>query len=109
MKLEDIERDRFLAEAGTLATLISHHAWPGYEDLLAKMRLGALEEMAHCQPAELPFWQGVVQTLAQVLERPHDIVREATAVQTADAQDKRKFSEVARSLQLAGGDVRDEL
>jgi hypothetical protein len=95
--LEEIERDRFLAEAESLAQIVAHPAWGRFEELLVQMRLAAMEHMAQATPAEFPYWQGVVATLREIKERPHQIVAAAHAV--LDEENARKKSvRTARDL-----------
>lgn len=86
--LEDLQRDAFLAEAESLAQIVAHPSWKRFEELLTQMRLSALEHMAQSRPEEFPYWQGVVATLREIKERPHQIVAGAQAILDEDAQRK---------------------
>jgi hypothetical protein len=96
--LDELERDRFLAEAESLAQIIQHPSWARFEELLTQMRLAALEHMAQSTPVEFPYWQGVVATLREIKERPHQIV--ATALSVAEDERDRRDS-VRTALDLA--------
>lgn len=84
--LSDLERDRFLSQAENLARLIENPGWADYEALLGAMRLSAMEEMARCSVSEFAYWQGVVGTLAEILDRPHRIVETAAVVQKEEEE-----------------------
>jgi len=77
---EQLEEDAFYAEAETLSQLTTHPAWPVYVQLLAKMRLAAFEQLARARGEDVFHWQGVVGTLAEVMERPERIVASAEAL-----------------------------
>jgi len=106
--VEALERDAFLAEAELLARLTQTIGWEQYEALLTNMRTGALEEMAQSSPGEFPYWQGVVATLATIIERPHTVVATASAVHNEEQDQAEKLLEVKRSLELTPGMI-DEL
>jgi len=95
--LEELERDRFLAEAESLAQITQHPAWGRFEELLTQMRLAALEHMAQAGVAEFPYWQGVVATLREIKERPHQIVAAALSV-VEDERDQRNSVRTALDL-----------
>lgn len=97
--LEDLDRDRFLGEAESLAQLISHPAWPRFDNLLHKMRDAAMEHMAQSTPAEFPYWQGVVAALREIRERPHQIAEAGRAV--AEEESHRRET-VRTALDLVG-------
>ena len=84
--LSELERDRFLAQAENLARLVENPGWADYESLLSGMRLAAMEEMARCGIDQFAYWQGVVGTLAEILERPHVIISTAAAVQREESE-----------------------
>ena len=96
--LEELERDRFLAEAESLAQITQHPAWARFEELLTQMRLAALEHMAQAGVAEFPYWQGVVATLREIKERPHQIVAAALSVVE---DEKAQRAHVRTALDLA--------
>jgi len=105
--LEELDRDRFLAEAEALATITSHPSWGRFEELLTQMRLSALEHMAQATPAEFPYWQGVVATLREIKERPHQIAAGARAILDEESQ-RRAFGRSA--LDMVGSvHVEDDL
>ena len=85
---EDLERDNFLAEAESLAQITQHPAWKRFEELLTQMRLAAMEHMAQATPDEFKYWQGVVATLREIKERPHQIVSTARQVVDEEAQQR---------------------
>lgn len=79
--LEEIERDSFLAEAESLAQLMTHPAWPRYEALLGQMRTGVLELLASARsPRRVAQCQGAATVLSELFDRPHQIVAAAQAV-----------------------------
>jgi len=88
--LEQLEQDRFLAEAEALAQLTSHPAWPRYEALIAAMRLGAMELMAEAKNQRaIVRCQGAIAILGELLERPHRIVDAARTVLDDEASTKK--------------------
>lgn len=97
--LEEIERDRFLAEAESLAQIVAHPAWSRFEELLVQMRLSVLEQLATAtEPLEVARYQGAAVILREIKERPHQIVAAAHAV--LDEEKSRKQS-VRTALDLA--------
>lgn len=97
----DLERDRFLAHAEQLAQLVAHPSWQAYTDLLAGMRLAALEEMAKAGPDEFRFWQGWVGALAEMISRPQQIVDTAQVVQEDEAAaDPAQIRAALRALMM---------
>ena len=106
--LEELERDSFLAEAESLAQITQHPAWTRFEELLTQMRLAAMEHMAQATPAEFPYWQGVVATLREIKERPHQIVAAARSVMDEEAQRRsgeRQALDFAMGVRVEGDDV----
>lgn len=89
--LDELERDRFLAEAESLSQITRHPAWVRFEELLTQMRLSAMEHMAQSTPEEFSYWQGVVATLREIKERPHQII--AVAQSITEEEQHRKQSE----------------
>lgn len=84
-KLEQLETDRFLAQAEMLAQLQDDPCWPGWVQLLTDMRTAALEELARCSdPGDFRYWQGVVAAFGEMLERPRRVVLAASQVQEAE-------------------------
>ena len=85
--LEQLERDAFVAEAESIAQLLQHPAWPRYEDLLNKMRLGALELMAASRNQRaITRAQGAVAILQELIDRPHRIVEAGRGILDEEAQ-----------------------
>jgi hypothetical protein len=109
--LKDLERDAFLAQADQLVQLIEHPCWPAYQQLLAAMRLSAMEEMARTDATDFRYWQGVVGTLAEILDRPQQIVDTATAVKEAEAADSDpvRIREAVRTLMQSGATLEGDL
>ncbi len=88
--LEDLERDAFLADAELLAQLVTHPAWPKYEELLAHMRLGALELIATARSQRaVTRCQGAAAILQELLERPHQIIAAAHGIRDEESQRKQ--------------------
>jgi hypothetical protein len=106
--VEELERDAFLAEADLLATMTTSVGWQEYEKLLTAMRASAMEEMAVCEPGDVRYWQGVVGTLREILDRPHQIVATAAAVKDEEVDDEKRLLDLRRSLEMTPGLV-DEL
>jgi hypothetical protein len=84
------------AVAGSRSWL-QHPAWGRFEELLTQMRLAALEHMAQAGVAEFPYWQGVVATLREIKERPHQIVAAALSV-VEDEKGQRESVRTALDL-----------
>lgn len=106
--LEELDRDTFLAEAESLAQITQHPAWQCFEELLTQMRLSAMEHMAQSAPAEFPYWQGVVATLREIKERPHQIVSAARSVLDEEAQRRdgtRQALDFAAGVHVEGDDI----
>lgn len=104
--LHDLEMDAFLAQAETLAQLAELPAWSAWTALLRDMRQAALEELAHCeQPGDFRYWQGVAHALAEILERPTNIVARAAEFQRAEEADRRVFRPELRAIAGAGLDA----
>lgn len=88
--LEELSRDKFLAEAESLAALMAHPAWPVFEGLIASMRLDALEHMARAKDArEIAVYQGAVAAFLEIMERPGQVVQTGRAVMDEEAGPKR--------------------
>ena len=105
--LEELERDAFLAEAEMLAQLIAHPAWPRYEELIGKMRLGALELLASARSQRMVSrCQGAAAILQELVERPHQIVATAKSVLADETQRKQ---ETRSALDFAAVSVEDDL
>ena len=84
--LEQLSRDKFLAEAESLSQLLAHPAWPVYEGLIASMRLDALEHMARAGDArEIAVYQGAVAAFLEIMERPHQVVQTGRAALDEEA------------------------
>lgn len=97
--LADLERDRFFSQAEHLAQLIQHPSWPAYQDLLASMRLSALEEMARCTSEDFRYWQGVVGVLAEIMSRPQQIAETAAVVAREEMEaDPSRIREAIRAV-----------
>jgi hypothetical protein len=90
----ELEIDAFLAEAEQLGQLVTHPCWPTYIALLAKMRLAAFEELGRCSMDDVGHWQGVVNTLAEIMERPARVIALAEETKEDEAENK-KFSSAA--------------
>lgn len=107
--LEDLERDAFLANAELLAQLMTHPAWPRYEELLTRMRLGALELMASARNQRAVVrCQGAVTVLQELIERPHQIVAAARTVlddESQRAQGERGALDFAAGVHVAEDDI----
>jgi hypothetical protein len=97
--LEEIERDRFLAEAESLAQITQHPAWSRFEELLTQMRLSVLEQLATAsEPLEIARYQGAAVILREIKERPHQIVAAALSVVE---DEKAQRASVRTALDLA--------
>lgn len=83
---EDIVRDALLAEAELLAQLTQHPGWAKFEALLTDMRQSALEQLAVASPDKVPVWQGMAATLAEIKNRPNEIVATARTILDEEAQ-----------------------
>ena len=89
--IEDVARDAFLAEAETLAQLLQHPGWAVYENLLGKMRLDVVELMAKSvRMRQGVGYQGAAAVLAELIERPHQIVEAASAMLDDEARRKQE-------------------
>lgn len=108
-KLEDLERDRFLEQADTLARLINTPEWAVYEGLVQEFRASSLEEMVSCEePNDMRFYQGVARAIQVLLHRPHEIVDAAREMHEAEDENKHSIS-IRRSLELHPGPLVDEV
>lgn len=88
--LEDLQRDAFLAEAESIATLVSHPAWPRYEALLVQMRTGVLELCGTARnPRNVARYQGAAAILQEMIDRPHQIVAAARSIVDDEANTKK--------------------
>ena len=105
--VEALERDAFLAEAEMLARLTSSIGWEQYETLLSNMRAASMEKMSECDQGDFRYWQGVVQTLASIIERPHQVVQTAASVHEDEQDDAQKLLDVKRSLEMSPGLIDD--
>lgn len=105
--VEDIARDAFLAEAETLAQLLQHPGWAVYENLLGKMRLDVVELMAKStRMRQVVGYQGAAAVLAELIERPHQIVE---AAKSMIEDESRRRQEVRSALDLMAHGGEDDL
>lgn len=96
--LHDLEVDAFLAEAETLAQLTALPAWEAYATLLRDMRTSALEDLSHADASDFRYWQGVVATLAEILERPARVIATAATFTADEEQDKGAYRPELRAI-----------
>jgi hypothetical protein len=108
-ELEDLEREAFVQEADALSRLAQTLEWPVYERLLSDMRLSALEALAAAPQEDVRFWQGAVQMLAIILERPKQITETAAALIEEEESEADRFKDSRRSLDLMGGPLTDDI
>lgn len=96
--LDKLEEDAFLARAETLAILVAHPAYQTYADLLREMRAASLEQMAVANRDDVPYWQGVVGTLANIIDRPGRVIQTAATLQRAEEDDKGVVRQDIRAI-----------
>lgn len=108
--LQQLEIDKFLAQAETLASLTAHPAWEVYASLIKAMRQSAMEELATCpDPGEVRFWQGAIGALGEVLSRTSDIIGMAGAFQAEEEADIQRTRPELRAIMGLGMDDSDSL
>jgi len=84
--LEDLERDKWLGEAESLAQIVTHPSWVRYEELLVQMRLSVLEHLSTAtDPLDVARFQGAAAVLREIKDRPHQIVASARQVMEDEA------------------------
>lgn len=106
----DLEIDRFLAQAESLAQLHAHPAWPAWTALLRDMRQAALEELARVHdPGEFRYWQGVAGALGEILDRPAKIVDAAAEHQRTEEVEKKVLRPELRAAIGLGVDVEGDV
>jgi hypothetical protein len=86
--LKDIEIDAFLSQAEMLARLQGNGLWETWLGLLRDMRQAAMEDMARSTVEDFRYWQGVVATLGEIIDRPARITAAAADYQRAEEEEK---------------------
>lgn len=102
--LRELEIDRFLAQAETLAQLSALPAWDQWTALLREMRNAAMEELITAKVDEVRYWQGVASALGEILDRPGRIIASAADYARAEEADKREFRPELRAVVGRGYD-----
>ena len=105
MKIEDLERDAFIAQAESIAILMNYPQWEAYMDLLRLSRQGALEELSQLSDhTEFRYWQGVAHAFNEMIDRPRDVIAAASSIVQQEEADTKEIRTTIRALTRTSGD-----